>query len=65
MEVKQDLGRRRLSRRSEPNRLEDEVWALAYEEIWPLFGKVVRKRNPPQDDSTAPSITAVTGARSA
>jgi hypothetical protein len=29
--------RLRITRRHETNRLEDQVWALAYEQIWPVI----------------------------
>lgn len=36
MEGKQRTGERRLKHCCQCNRLEDEVWAMAYEQIWPL-----------------------------
>jgi hypothetical protein len=28
-----------VSRRYESNRMEDEVWAIAYEQVWPILRK--------------------------
>lgn len=38
--------RRRIVRRFEATRLEDSVWALAYEQVWPLLRKVLRASRP-------------------
>jgi hypothetical protein len=36
MEGRQRTGERRLKHCYQCNRLEDELWAMAYEQIWPL-----------------------------
>lgn len=52
MDGKRRLLRRRIERRFEGSRLEDEVWALAYEQIWPLLRKIVNHLRPvPQNKS--------------
>lgn len=37
---------RRIARRFEQDRLEDQVWALAYELIWPVVRKIVKQLGP-------------------
>ena len=37
MDGNQCVKGRRLSRRCERSRLEEEVWALAYQQVWPLL----------------------------
>ena len=57
---------RSVKRRHETNRLEDQVWALAFEQLWPLFRKVLNEnRTAPQNDLQAAPSAAVTVARSA
>ena len=46
MDGKRKCVRRRLRRACEPNRLEEQVWTLAYEQIWPLVRKVLRNHKP-------------------
>lgn len=36
MEDRQRTGERRLEHCYQCNRLEDELWAMAYEQIWPV-----------------------------
>jgi hypothetical protein len=42
MDEKAVAGGRGIIRKFEVNRLEEEVWALAYEEIWPVARRVLR-----------------------
>jgi hypothetical protein len=46
MDGKRRGVRRSLRRACEPNRLEEQVWTLAYEQIWPLVRKVLRNDKP-------------------
>jgi hypothetical protein len=39
------LGRR-IGRRFEGSRVEDQVWALAYEQVWPVLRAIVNKIRP-------------------
>lgn len=41
MDEKAVAGVRRIIRKFEVNRLEEEAWALAYEEIWPVARRVL------------------------
>ena len=41
MDEKTVAGVRRIIRKFEANRLEEEAWALAYEEIWPVARRVL------------------------
>jgi hypothetical protein len=43
MDGKRNGKQRRLSRACEPNRLQDQLLALAYEQIWPLVRRAVPK----------------------
>lgn len=61
MEGKRSGGRRKLRRVSEPNRLEDQVWALAYEQIWPLVRKVLRNHKPAALDEPVQGLAEATG----
>jgi hypothetical protein len=45
MEVKRSCKDRAISRSFEPNRMEEELWALAYEQVWPVIRRVVRQRD--------------------
>ena len=42
MERRRNAGQRRLSREYESNRLEEQVWAAAYELLWPLLRRALR-----------------------
>jgi hypothetical protein len=53
MEGRRDLSLRRLSHRYEPHRLEEQVWALAYEQIWPSLRRAV---NSPRSASQVESV---------
>jgi hypothetical protein len=44
MEGNRNGKQRRLSRACEPNRLQDQLLALAYEQIWPLVRRAVLER---------------------
>lgn len=44
MDAKAAAGERRVLREFEVTRLEEEVWALAYEEIWPVARRVLSAR---------------------
>jgi hypothetical protein len=51
MEDKYKSGGRRLQRCYQCNRFEEELWALAYGEVWPLIRKALTaKRSPDNDD---------------
>jgi len=39
MEGKRRVRVLAVGRRYEPNRLEEEIWALAYEQVWPIHRK--------------------------
>ena len=45
------LGRT-LCRTCEPNRLEEELWATAYEQVWPLIKKVLQYHQPAAEDES-------------
>jgi hypothetical protein len=64
MEDKRECKGRRLSRRYEPNRVEEEVWALAYEQVWPMIRRVLSRKHPPEE-SEIPSTVSANVARSA
>jgi hypothetical protein len=53
--------RRKLRRASEPNRLEDQVWTLAYEQIWPLVRKVLRSHEPAVLDEPGQRLAETAG----
>jgi hypothetical protein len=66
MDGKKRLLGRRIERRFEGSRLEDQVWALAYEEIWPVLRKIVNHLRPaPQNKSHKRARGAATIARRA
>lgn len=57
---------RSVSRRYEANRLADEVLAVAYDQVWPLFRKVVdQNSSSPQNESEAAPSAVTIVARSA
>jgi hypothetical protein len=52
MDGKKRLLKRRIERRFSGCRLEDQVWALAYEQIWPLLRRIVNHlKSVPQNKS--------------
>ncbi len=65
MEGKIVYRRRTLARRFESNRLEEQVWALAYEQVWPLLRKALKSCHTRQEESTATDAAGVALARSA
>jgi hypothetical protein len=46
MEGKQRTGERRLKHCCQCNRFEDELWAAAYEQIWPLRERALVAERP-------------------
>jgi hypothetical protein len=53
MEGKRKGNRLRIRRRYEAHRLEDQLWTVAYEQLWPLLRATVRtcpttRRDAPQ-----------------
>ena len=57
---------RRIVRRHEATRLEDQLWAMAFEQLWPLLRKVGSQSRPLSPaESCAPSPTPATIARRA
>jgi hypothetical protein len=55
---------RRIVRRHEATRLEDQLWALAFEQVWPLLRKVVVQSRPLSPaESCALTRTSATIAR--
>ena len=66
MDGKRNSKDRSVRRTCEMNRLEDELWALAYEQVWPLFRKVLNQnRSSARNESQAAPSAATTVARSA
>lgn len=58
MEGDCDEKMRSLSRRSEVNRLEEEIWGLVYEQIWPVIRRAAKPRqSAPQEASKADVYT--------
>lgn len=55
MEGSQCVNGRRISRRCERHRLEEEVWALAYEQVWPLLRRALN-RNETEPKATAQQV---------
>lgn len=47
MEDNRNSGERRLRRCYQCNRLEDELWAMAYGEVWPLICRALTVQEPP------------------
>jgi hypothetical protein len=43
MDGSQCVKGRRISRSCEKSRLEEEVWALAYEQVWPLLRRALKQ----------------------
>lgn len=66
MEGKRNLARRKVSRRYEASRLEDQVWALAYEQVWPWLHRIPKESGATSSQKPAvASQAAVELARSA
>ena len=66
MDAKAATGERRVLREFEVNRLEEEVWALAYEEIWPVARRALKTRREELPDEVPQRATiSQTVARSA
>jgi hypothetical protein len=51
---------RRIVRRYEASRLEDQLWALAFEQVWPLHRKAVSQSRPlsPAESCALPPTSA-------
>jgi len=47
MEDNRKSDERRLRRCYQCNRLEEELWAMAYGEVWPLIRKTLTVQQPP------------------
>jgi hypothetical protein len=58
MEGGQKGMRRNLKRFYEGNRLEEEIWALAYERVWPLIRRSPYKRRPNSQTEPCPSLSS-------
>jgi hypothetical protein len=43
MEGRSEARQRTLKRCYQCNRMEEQVWAAAYEQVWPLIRRVVRR----------------------
>jgi hypothetical protein len=66
MEGSQKGMRPILKRGYEGNRLEEEIWALAYEQVWPLIRRERRQRRPiSQAEVYEPSPSSTSVARRA
>jgi hypothetical protein len=66
MERRRKFRGRRIVRRYEATRLEDQLWALAFEQVWPLLRKVVSQSRPLSPaESCAQSTTSAPIGRSA
>jgi hypothetical protein len=48
MEDSRKSGERRLRRCYQCNRLEEELWAMAYGEVWPLIRKALTVQQRPE-----------------
>lgn len=46
MEGRRNACERTLSRGYESNRLEEDVWAMVYEQLWPLLRRSLNGRRP-------------------
>ena len=47
MEDNRKSGERGLRRRYQSSRFEEELWAIAYEQLWPLIRKALIVQRPP------------------
>lgn len=66
MEGSQSVNGRRISRRCEKHRLEEEVWALAYEQVWPLLRRALdRSETEPKATAQEAAVASTNLARSA
>jgi len=65
MEGKRNARMLAVSRRYEPNRLEDAVWAIAYEQVWPILRRRIDRLRLADEQQTAVARSAATLARSA
>jgi hypothetical protein len=65
MEDDGKVNQRRMMRCYECNRLEDEVWALAYEQVWPVVRKSLKDQSQRFVDGAEVSPTRVSIAKGA
>jgi hypothetical protein len=65
MDGKRGKLRRTLCRTSEPNRLEEELWATAYEQVWPLIKKVLQYHELATEDESVVELESCRIARRA
>ena len=54
------LRSRRIERRVEAARFEEELWALAYEQVWPRFREVVNHLQPSSQNKSPPRTRGTT-----
>ncbi len=60
MEGRRRSRDRRLKRCHQCNRLEDQLWATAYEQIWPMVRRIVRRR-PAEERQLVGGVATVGG----
>jgi hypothetical protein len=66
MEGKRNSSLRSVTRRFEPHRLEEQVWAMAYEQVWPLLRRAWKaRRRAPRTKSDQSAIEMFATARRA
>jgi hypothetical protein len=65
MERRRNACQRRLSREYESNRLEEQVWAMAYELLWPLLRRALSGRGTSANALDRPKGQAVATVRRA
>jgi hypothetical protein len=58
MEDKRKAPERTLQRHFECSRLEDQLWAMAYEQIWPVVRKSLKRSAGPGRQAREPSSEA-------
>ena len=61
MESRGKSGQRIVLRYCRPSRMEDELWAMAYERIWPLARRVLVRRREGQSRSRGQQTATSTG----
>lgn len=63
MEGSQCVNGRRIIRRCERHRLEEEVWALAYEQVWPLLRRALNRSETEREGTAQQAAGASTKLR--
>jgi hypothetical protein len=65
MDGKRNSSLQSVTRKYEPHRLEEQVWAMAYEQIWPVLRRGLKRSRTAESASEPRSLETFATARRA